>query len=99
LDSGADSFTVSFPFNGHLKEALSVCGIKSGRDIDKGTVVNFIPAKSVASPIVEGCGLYYECRINLSQQVNGINLPQDIIRQFYKDDFHFMYFGEIVECY
>ena len=99
LDSGADSFTVSIPFDGQLKEALSVCGSKSGRDIDKGTVVRFTPARSVASPVVEGCGLYYECRINMSQQIDGTLLSPEIVLKFYKDDFHFMYFGEIVDCY
>ena len=99
LDSGADSFTISIPFDGHLREALSVCGAKSGRDIDKGAVVKFLPGKSVSSPVVDECGLYYECRINLSQQFDGALLPSEIARQFYKDDYHFMYFGEIVDCY
>ena len=99
LDSGATSFTISIPYDGHLKEALSVCGQQSGRDIDKGTVVRFIAAKSVSGHIVEGCGLYYECRINLSQQIDGTLLPQEINRQYYNEDFHFMYFGEIVDCY
>ena len=99
LDSGADSFTVSIPFDGNLKEALSICGTKSGRDIDKSAIVSFIPGRSVKSPVVEGCGLYYECRINLSQQLDGTLLPLDIKRQNYKDDYHFMCFGEITDCY
>ena len=99
LDSGADSFTISIPFDGHLKEALAVCGTKSGRDIDKSTVVNFTPAKAVASPIVAECGLYYECKINMSQQLDGALLTPEITQKFYDDDYHYMYFGEIVECY
>ena len=99
LDSGADCFTISIPFDGHLKEALSVCGTKSGRDIDKGTVVKFAPARAVASPIVTECGLYYECKINMSQQLDGKLLIPEIVQQFYNDDFHYLYFGEIVECY
>ena len=99
LDSGADSFTVSIPFDGNLKEQLAVCGTKSGRDIDKSTVVEFVPAKNVASPIVAQCGLYYECKINTSQQLDGNLLLPNIAEKFYKDDFHIMYFGEIVECY
>ena len=99
LDSGANSFTVSIPFDGHLKDALGICGTKSGRDIDKSTVVKFTPARTVASPIVAECGLYYECKINLSQPLDGNLLMPEIAKEFYKDDFHFMYFGEIVECY
>ena len=99
LEGAADSFTISIPFDGKLNEALSICGSRSGRDIDKSAIVHFISSRTVDSPVVEGCGMYYECRINLSQQIDGTLLPQEIIRQYYKDDFHFMYFGEIVDCY
>jgi len=99
LDSGADSFTISIPFDGHLKEALLVCGTKSGRDIDKSKVVKFAPARTTTSPIVAECGLYYECKINMSQPLDNNLLIPEIVQKFYKDDFHFMYFGEIVGCY
>ena len=95
----ADSFTISIPFDDQLKEELVVCGTKSGRNIDKSSVVQFIPAKTVVSPIVAGCGLYYECKINLRQQMDGSFMLPEIARQFYKDDFHIMYFGEITDCY
>ena len=98
LDSGADSFTVSIPFDGQLKNELSICGTKSGRDIDKSQIVHFIPAKSVASPVVEGCGLYYECGISMTQQLDPNRMPP-AVRKWYKEDFHFMFFGEIVDCY
>ena len=99
LDNGADSFTVSIPFDGSLKDELSLCGTKSGKDFDKGAIVHFVPGRSVKSPVVGGCGLYYECRINLSQQLDGSLLPNEIMRKHYKDDCHFMYFGEITDCY
>ena len=99
LESNADSFTVSIPFDGQLKEALAICGTQSGRDIDKGKIVKFMPAKAVASPIVDGCGLYYECKINMAQHMDiGLLMPE-LAQKFYKDDTHIMYFGEIVECY
>ena len=99
LDSNADSFTVSVPYDGKLKEALDICGTKSGRDIDKSQVVEFIPSKSTASPVVAGCDLYYECRINTAQPMDGSLLPEGIAKTFYEDDFHHFYIGEIVECY
>ena len=99
LDSEADSFTISIPFDGNLKEELAICGTKSGRDIDKGAVVRLIPGRTVASPVVGGCGLYYECRINLSQQLDGSAMPSEIVRRHYKGDYHFMFFGEITDCY
>jgi len=98
LDSGADSFTISIPFDGQLREELSVCGTKSGRDMDKGQIVHFAPAKTVASPVVEGCGLYYECVISMAQQFDPRQMPPTV-RQWYKEDYHFMFFGEIKDCY
>jgi len=98
LDSNADSFTISVPFDGKLKEALGICGTQSGRDIDKSKIVNFVPALTVKSPVVEGCDLYYECKINTAQPLDGALLPAHI-QKFYEDDFHCLYMGEIVECY
>ena len=98
LDSNADSFTISIPFDGKLKEALDICGTKSGRDIDKSKVVEFIPSHSVASPVVAGCDLYYECKISTTQPLDGALLPA-ALQKFYENDFHHLYIGEIVECY
>ena len=99
LDNGADSFTISIPFNGNMKEEISICGTKSGTDIDKSAVVRFMPGRTTTSPIVDGCGLYYECRISHSQQFDGYLLSEDIRQKHYKGDYHFMYFGEILDCY
>ena len=98
LDSGADSFTISVPFDGKLKEALGICGTKSGRDIDKSKVVKFIPSLTVTSPVVAECDLYYECKISTTQPLDGTLLPADI-QKFYENDFHYLYIGEIVEFY
>ena len=51
------TYTVSIPSSGKMKEALKICGTKSGRDIDKEkeSGVKFIQSKIVESPIVEGC--------------------------------------------
>jgi len=99
FDNNADSFTISVPFDGKLKEALKVCGTESGRDIDKSKIVEFTPAKLVSSPTVAGCDLYYECKLHTSQPLDGALLPADIVSKFYEDDFHYLYWGEIVECY
>ena len=98
LDRGADSFTISVPFDGKLKKELEICGTKSGRDIEKSKVVNFIPSQSVSSPIVASCDLYYECKINVVQPFDGSRLPA-ALQKFYENDFHHMFIGEIVKCY
>ena len=95
----AGSFTVSVPY-GTLAQELTVCGTKSGADIDKSAVVSFIPAKSVDSPVVDGCDMYYECKIIYRDKIDGSAVPEEIRQaQYPKDDFHYVYLGEIVECY
>ncbi len=92
------SFTVSVPYD-KLKEELNICGVKSGADFDKSKVVKFLDAKSVDSVIVDGCDIYYECVIRMVDKLEGEQLPEDIKGKFYKNDYHYLYFGEIVDCY
>ncbi len=94
----ADSFTISIPFDGALKEELTICGTRSGSELDKGTIVDFVPAKAVDSPVVAGCQAYYECKIDCVGKLDE-NLPEAIVKAFYNNDFHNYYIGEIVECY
>jgi len=96
--AGADSFTVSVPFGG-LKKELQVCGVESGRDIDKSKIVEFVAAKSVASPVVAGCDFYYECKINYEDCLHGEKIPKSINEAHYNKDWHDFFVGEIVETY
>lgn len=99
LMESATNFTVSIPYE-KMKNELKICGTKSGFELDKSTIVNFISSKKVSSPIVEGCQMYYECEIRYVQKLNKLNMPQVIVESTYKDSsFHYMYFGEIVSCY
>ena len=43
LLKNSDNFTVSVPFGENLNKELGICGTKSGRDINKGEIVQFIP--------------------------------------------------------
>ncbi len=96
LIENANDFTVSVPF-GTLKEELKICGTKSGADIDKSKVVTFKDSKSVNSPIVDGCDVYYECIIKYGDSFKENLMEKQIIDSFYKDDYHKLYFGEIIE--
>lgn len=100
LLSKSDNFTVSVPLTNELNKELGICGTKSGRDIAKNEIVNFIDSKSVESPIVEGNSMHYECRIKYVQKTNGKDFPKDIRDKMYpEEDYHFLYFGEIIEAY
>lgn len=94
----ATSFTISIPYD-KFKEELMICGSRSGADMDKGKVVRFIPAKSVEGVVVDGCDTYYECNIRMVDKLKEENLPEDVKDTQYKGDYHYLYFGEIVDCY
>ncbi|MBM7835512.1 flavin reductase [Clostridium sardiniense] len=102
LKSG-ETFTVSIPYEGELKEALKICGSKSGGDVNKEELANikFIPSKSVDTPVIEGCNRYYECKILYKNEMDLDNFDKDLAEQFYKGEKigHILYFGEIIEEY
>lgn len=96
----SSDFTVTLPLNDALNQELILCGTKSGRDIDKGSIVSFIDSKSVNSPIIKGKNFHYECKIRTVQTLDGSKIGQDIQDKYYPEkDFHYLYFGEIVEAY
>ena len=97
----ASSFTVSIPTD-DLKEALSFCGIKSGRDFDKfkECKLSVVPAQKVDTPIINISGFHYECKIVYKSQMNPDFLCKEYKEDVYVDnDYHTFYFGEIVACY
>ncbi len=99
---GANSFTVSIPYTDDFKKALAVCGSKSGRDIDKcfAAGIEFVEAKTVASPVVEGCDRFFECNIIHKDALKADLLPKDVYELYYKKDGpHDFVFGEIVDSY
>ncbi len=102
LKSG-ETFTVSIPYEGKLKEALKICGSKSGRDVDKEELANikFIKSKSVETPVIEGCDRYYECKILYKNEMDLNSFDKDLAEQFYNGENigHILYFGEIIEEY
>lgn len=78
-----------------------ICGTKSGKDINKEEVadIKFIPSKKVDSPIVDNCDMYYECKITYIDRINKDNFPEELKKHYPIDDHHFLYYGEIVDCY
>lgn len=98
----AGAFTVSVPLNGKFKEALAVCGSRSGRDIDKFKECGLkaIPGQKVDAPVIDGCDIHVECRIIYKTPLAPEKLPQDVIDACYKSgDFHVLYYGEILGVY
>lgn len=102
LIKNAREFSVSTPLDNEMKKSLAVAGTKSGRDIDKFISLQLTAqqGKSIESPVIGNCGLIYECRIVYRQPLIPEMLDEDIKEKFYGDeDYHVMYFGEIISCY
>ncbi|HID95681.1 MAG TPA: flavin reductase family protein [Candidatus Latescibacteria bacterium] len=94
-------FTVNVPPK-ELAEAVAFCGSVSGRDHDKFKEKGLtpLPGRLVKSPLIEECVLHYECKVVHKNDVIPGELAPDIIPEFYpKDDYHRVYFGEIISVY
>ena len=91
-------FTLSIPADGTMKEALAICGSKSGRDTDKWTTAKIEKqkAKKVDTNIVKGCAKYLECKVITCVPMTN----KKGVEEFYTtDDMHNLYIAEIVEEY
>lgn len=94
-------FTVSVPF-GMMSHELSLCGTKSGRDIDKIAAAGLttIAGQRLSTPVIKNCKLHYECKIVTQQEFPAEALNAEINAACYSDgDYHTMYIGEIVASY
>lgn len=102
LMQSAEDFTVSLPLNGQLKDALALCGKKSGRDMDKIKECNLKlkDGNSVITPVLEDCDLFFECKIVYKQPMDEKILNREIKdRSYPNDDYHVLYYGEILDAY
>lgn len=95
-----DSFTIC-KFPAEYKNALTLLGSKSGRDIDKIKESGLTPFASlkVAAPSFAEAELILECKKiyfdDLKSEHSG-----DLVKEFYKDrEYHRLYIGLIVGVY
>jgi len=95
-------FTVSIPLNKDLGEELAYCGSKSGRDYDKIKESNLglLNSRTLNTPILSDCDLHYECKIIYKQAMEPGNILVPIKDRYYKqDNYHVVFYGEIVDSY
>ena len=91
-------FTLAF-FGEEYRPALSLCGSKSGRDVDKVTECGFtVKTAPCGAPYFEEAELVFVCRKRFVQPMDPAAFPQEYKERFYaQEDYHVMYIGEIVE--
>lgn len=94
-------FTVTLPLT-DMKEALTLCGTKSGRDVDKFTAANLTlkDGQVLNTPIIAAPALQLECKVVFKQTMEQENLDTANQTKWYaQGDYHTLYFGEIVSAY
>lgn len=96
-----DEFTVCIP-TPEMKDAVTLCGTKSGRDMDKIAECGFTmeQGEQVKTPYVAQCPVHYECRILHRNEVDPPRLDGEVTKEHYAaGDYHTIYCGEILGAY
>ncbi|MFP4456437.1 MAG: flavin reductase family protein [Clostridia bacterium] len=103
LLEASKEFTVSIPEEGSMREELSFCGTKSGRDFDKFSEysINIEMGNKVNVPIISDCQHHLECKVIYQQAMEPGTLEEESKNRFYEknNDYHVLFYGEILDCY
>lgn len=102
LLKNSDEFTISVPTNNQFDEALKICGTVSGRNEDKfkKADLKLKDAKEINTPVIDGCDIYYECKILSFTDLKKEDLDKETQEKWYSTgDMHRLYFAKIVACY
>lgn len=91
-----DYYSVCF-FDSHYKEALKLCGTKSGRDCDKDREAGITPCFDEKAPYYREAKLVLICRKMAAQDISPASfLNAEIDKKWYPaKDYHRMFVGEI----
>ena len=95
-------FTVNIPVGSVDTKILSVCGTKSGRDMDKikELGLTLVEPENISVPGIKELPLTLECKVLYRMEQTLDTIPQDIIEKYYPNgDFHYAYYGQIVGAY
>lgn len=105
-------FTINVPVGDFDRNIITVCGSKSGRDIDKVTEakLTLVEPQEISVPAIKEFPLTLECKVIYRQPQELELLPEEIRERMYPQDvpgtnpmanrdFHVTYYGEIVAAY
>jgi flavin reductase (DIM6/NTAB) family NADH-FMN oxidoreductase RutF len=96
-----DEFTLNF-LPESFREAVDLCGHKSGRDLDKwkASGLHPEPAESVSVPRVKEAELAFECRILARLDFDPKKFADETVHENYpKKDYHRIYWGEVLSLW
>ncbi|MBR3330365.1 MAG: flavin reductase family protein [Mogibacterium sp.] len=97
------AFTVNIPINGFDKKAFMICGVKSGRDMDKISEAGLTleEPEAITVPGIKEFPLTLECKVLYREEQDSARLPEEIRQKFYSIETsdHTAFYGEIVAAY
>ncbi|MFC2098870.1 flavin reductase [Bacteroidota bacterium] len=96
----SDYYTLNFLEPGN-REILQFCGTRSGREIDKVKETGLKPLTTkLGNVYFEQCRLVIECKKLYADRFkeDAFIIPELILKNYPKKDFHKFYIGEIVSC-
>ena len=92
-----DLFTLCF-FDEQYRDALNLCGTKSGRDIDKVAQTGLTPIFEDGTTYFAQASMVFFCRKLYAQNITPDCFVEKALDSLYaKKDYHKMYVGEIVK--
>ncbi len=96
----ANSFSVSVP-SSQMEKELNFCGSKSGREFDKfkECALQIMDTKIGDSPLLNIPGYHYQCRLIYKSPLDPRFLDQDLMTIYPAQDYHTLYFGEILAAF
>ena len=95
----ADTLSLTF-FDEQWRDALKICGRKSGRDIDKAAQCGLTPVFVDGGVTFEQAEYTIVCRKMASQFFDPAGFVDSSIENNYANkDYHKMYIGEIIKVY
>ena len=106
LDKNGE-FTVNIPYGEYDKSILSICGTRSGRDIDKIQELGLTleESETISVPGIRQLPLTLECKVIYRQDQDPAAItPENTARYYPKEnghngDYHTAYYGEITAAY
>lgn len=88
-------FTLSF-FSREYRDALNLCGSKSGRDVDKAKAAGLTPVFDAGSVYFKEATLVFVCKKLYFHDFDPKNFLDPLVERNYADkDYHRMYIGSI----
>ena len=95
-----DLFTISFLGEDAKKSVHSVCGKLPGREVDKCKETGLNPVFKDDTVFFDKARLVLVCtKMYVSEIRHECFIDKNLDEQFYNDDYHIAYVGEIVKCY